>query len=86
MRSARYLLFAVSLTLAAPASAQYFGQNIVRHRPFHYQVLKTQHFDIYYYDTEKSAAEDAGRMAERWYARLSRIFNHQLSSRQPATR
>ncbi len=79
------VLAAVILTIASlPATAQeYFGQNSVRYRTFDFHVLKTQHFDIYYYDSEKSAAADAGRMAERWYARLSRIFNHQLSSRQP---
>src|SRR6185437_389721 len=45
--------------------------------------LKTKHFDIYYYPVERDSVEQAGRMAERWYARLSKLFQHQLSSRQP---
>src|ERR1043166_7077842 len=77
-------LIAVILMSGVSVSAQeYFGQNRVRYRTFDFKVLKTQHFDIYCYDEEKSAAEDAGRMAERWYSRLSRVLNHQLSSRQP---
>lgn len=67
----------------SPASAQYFGQNKVQYRTFDFQILKTAHFDIYYYPEEEPAARDAARMAERWYERLSRVLGHQLSSRQP---
>jgi Tol biopolymer transport system component len=62
---------------------QYFGQNKVRYKKLDFKVLKTQHCDLYYYEEESDMAAEAGRMAERWYARLSRVFNHQLSSRQP---
>ncbi|MGE5360321.1 MAG: hypothetical protein ACM3NQ_15000, partial [Bacteroidales bacterium] len=68
---------------AAPASAQYFGQNKVQYRTFKYEVLKTEHFDIYFYPEERPAVEQAARMAERWYARYNRIFTHQLTGRQP---
>src|SRR5689334_198039 len=78
------LLAAVMVVLSGTIRAQeYFGQNRVRYRTFDFKVLKTQHFDIYYYDEEKSAVEDVGRMSERWYTRLSRVLNHHLSSRQP---
>ena len=66
-----------------PVAAQYFGRNKVQYRTFDFQVLKTEHFDIYYYPEEEAAARDAARMAERWYARLSRVLEHQLSTRQP---
>src|SRR5207249_7203460 len=39
-------------------------------------------FDVYYYDEERHAAEEAGRMAERWYERHARVLDHRLSSRQ----
>jgi hypothetical protein len=45
-----------------------------------FQVLKTEHFDVYYYDEERAVAEQAARMAERWYERLSRMLGHELSS------
>jgi WD40 repeat protein len=66
-----------------PALAQYFGQNKVQYRDFDFQVLKTRHFDIYYYPEEKAAVADAARMAERWYTRLSRVLVHQFAQRQP---
>lgn len=68
---------------AAPAHAQYFGGNKVQYKQFDFEILKTEHFDIYYYPAEKEAITTAAIMAERWYARLSRLFNHELSGRQP---
>jgi Tol biopolymer transport system component len=83
-RSAVLAVVAAGIVAASvPAEAQYFGRNKVRYRTFKYQVLKTVHFDIYYYPEERLAVEQAGQMAERWYTRLSRILNHELSVRQP---
>src|SRR6267378_1043009 len=76
------LLGALSL-LASSAQAQQFGRNSVQYQTFHFKVLKTQHFDIYFYDKEAEAATHAGRMAERWYTRISTVLRHQLSGRQP---
>jgi Tol biopolymer transport system component len=72
------------LTAATPVAAQigYFGQNKVQYQKFKFQVLETDHFDIYYYQQEETAARMAGRMAERWYARLSAVLSHELGSRQ----
>ncbi len=66
----------VVTSLSLPAHAQYFGQNKVQWEDFKFKTLRTEHFDIYYYDTEADVVNDVGRMAERWYARLSRVFNH----------
>jgi hypothetical protein len=68
---------------ASPLSAQYFGRNKVQYEDLHFKVLKTEHFDVYYYPDEAAAAQQAGRMAERWYGRLSTILDHKLSGRQP---
>jgi hypothetical protein len=64
-------------------AAQYFGQNKVRYEDFDFKILKTEHFDIYYYDEEMATVREFGRMAERWYLRLSRVLDHQLARRQP---
>ncbi len=73
-----------ALAILAPVlHAQYFGQNKVRYHTLDWKVLKTEHFDVYYYDQERGAVDELGRMAERWYTRLSKLLNHQLSSRQP---
>ena len=77
-------LLVLALTCApTQALAQYFGQNKVQYDKFDFQILKTEHFDIYYYPVEAAAAREAGRLAERWYARLSKVLDHQLSGRQP---
>jgi hypothetical protein len=62
--------------------AQYFGQNKIRYETFDFKILKTQNFDIYYYDRERPASEQAGRMAERWRQRLSQLLNWQLPRNQ----
>ena len=73
----------LAVALAAPASAQYFGQSKVQYRTFTFQVLKTEHFDVYFYPAEREGAAISARLAERWYARLSRVFKHDLTTRQP---
>src|SRR5713226_5907393 len=73
----------LSLALAAPAGAQYFGRNKVQYKKLDFQILKTEHFDIYYYPQEREGIDVAARMAERWRSRLERIFGHELRGRQP---
>ena len=77
------LAVALVVMPSAPAEAQYFGQNKVQYRDFDFRVLKTANFDIYYYPEEEAAVEQAGRLAERWYARFSRLLNHRFGKRQP---
>src|SRR4051812_5968696 len=77
------LLCAASLPLPFPLAAQYFGQNKVQYRAFDFQSIQTEHFDVYYYSDERGGALDAARMAERAYARLSRILHHNFQSRKP---
>src|SRR5258707_4166183 len=80
----RLAVCAAFLVLAAqPLAAQYFGQNKVQYRNFKFQSIQTEHFDIYYYPDERGGALDAARIAEREYARLSRILHHQFQSRKP---
>src|SRR5829696_9002473 len=73
------------LCLIAPelAHAQYFGRNKVQYSTFDFKVIQTEHFDVYYYERERVAAMDAARMAERGYARLSKVLNHEFRERKP---
>ncbi len=73
------LLLLLLLPVAQPAQAQYFGRNKVQWENFNFKVLRTDHFDIYYYDKEADVVNDIGRMAERWYTRLSKTFNHSFN-------
>src|SRR3954449_115130 len=77
------LVALIAGAFSAPASAQYFGQNKVQYKKLEFQVLKTEHFDIYYYPEERDGIDVAARLAERWHARLERIFEHTLRGRQP---
>ncbi|HEY6809210.1 MAG TPA: hypothetical protein VI160_10540, partial [Gemmatimonadales bacterium] len=77
------LALAVAAGAARPLAAQEFGQNKVQYRTFDFQIIQTEHFDVYYYPAERAAALDAARLAERGYARLSRILHHQFQDRKP---
>ncbi|MAF27012.1 MAG: DPP IV N-terminal domain-containing protein [Gemmatimonadota bacterium] len=73
---------ALLLVGASGASAQ-FGKNKVVYRDFHWSVIPTEHFDIYFYEGEEESAHAAARMAERAYVRLSRILRHDVVERIP---
>jgi Tol biopolymer transport system component len=82
------LLFVTLLAVLLPPAAAYaqggyFGRNKVQYQDFDFRVLKTEHFDIYYYPEEEDAARMASRLAERWYTRLATLLNHELRGRQP---
>ena len=75
---------AVLAASAAPLKAQnYFGQNQVQYDNFKWQTVETDHFVIYFYPEERQATWDAARMAERAYARLSRVLDHQFREKKP---
>jgi len=73
----------LTVALSTPAGAQYFGRNKVQYKKLNFEVLKTEHFDIYFYPSEREGIDIAARMAERWHARLQQLFRHELSGRQP---
>lgn len=81
----RSIVFLLSLVCAAEASAQYFyfGRNKVQYTNFDWHVLKTEHFDIYYYPEMKDLAERGAFFAEEAYKELEVKFNHSLTSRTP---
>jgi hypothetical protein len=77
---------ALALAVPATAQAQYYFKVL---RPeqgpvlkFDFQIIQTDHFDIYFYPSERAASLDVARMAERSYARLSRILNHRFTERK----
>src|SRR5438552_1486877 len=65
-------------TVPPPATAQYFGRNKVRYEAFRFELLRTKHFEVYFYPEEAAAAPLVARMAERWYARHAATLGHQL--------
>ena len=73
------LLLVMLSLVAAPMSrarAQYFGRNKVQYEKFDWKILRSDHFDNFFYPSESLIVRDAGRMAERWYTRHSDTFRH----------
>ncbi len=84
MKTLRVVGFLSVLLFASRANAQqYFGQNQVQYRHFDWRVLETEHFKIHYYPAEQGSVKDVARMAERAYARQSRILDHQFREKKP---
>jgi Tol biopolymer transport system component len=83
----RLCVCVLAAALLAPATlfaqGDYFGRNKVQYHDFKFKVIKTDHFDIYFYPEEEEAVKLAARMAERWYSRLSGLLGHELRGRQP---
>ena len=77
-------LVVFGLSVLTPAlQAQWYGRNKVQYQKFNFKIMKTRHFDIYFYLEDEATVKLASVIAERWYSRLSRMFNHELKGRQP---
>jgi hypothetical protein len=81
----RLVVGGILLLTPSLAHAQffYFGRNKVQYTNFEWQVLKTEHFDIYYYPEMKALAERGAFFAEESYKVLEQKFNHSLNNRVP---
>ncbi len=76
-------LTALFLIIPSLAFAQYFGQNKVQYDDFEWRIIKTENFDVYFYEGERETALDAARMAERAYAKISAALNHEVEEPIP---
>lgn len=61
----------------------YFGRNKIQYEPFEWQVLETDHFDIYYYVDAEDIAAAAAVFAEQAFDDLELQFNHTVGDRIP---
>jgi Tol biopolymer transport system component len=74
----------LSLWLSADAWGQYyFGKNKIQYSDFEWQVLTTDHFNVYFYPEEKEVAEIAAHYAEESYRFLESKFNHHIKKKLP---
>ena len=81
--TAALVVLVALVAIAGPADAQYFGKNKVQYEAFDWDVLESEHFDLYFYDGERKIAVDAARIAERAYTRLSTILDHEFEEKIP---
>ncbi len=80
-----YILLGLILLIGvSSASAQfYFGKNKVQYTHFDWQVLETEHFEIYFYTEEEEIARIAASLAEESYRELAAKFNHEVPDKTP---
>ena len=83
IRRAAVATIVAAFALQTTVSAQYFGRNKVQYKQLDFQILKTDHFDIYFYPSAREGIDIAARLAERWHARLERLLGRRLQGRQP---
>lgn len=79
----KLILFLLLIISTSNAQFTYFGRNKVQYEKFNWQVLKTEHFDIYYYPEITTIAEIGARFAEESYEDLKIKFNHIVLQRIP---
>jgi hypothetical protein len=83
------LLLAVSMAVTvlphvtAEGQFYYYGRNKVQYENFDWQVLETEHFDIYYYPEMLELAEHGAQFAEEAYREMQNKFNFSLLRRVP---
>lgn len=78
------ILLLALLAWTAPSQGQYyFGRNKVQYNHFQWQILKTRHFDIYFYPEMRELAEIGATYAEEAYGRLENLVNHNFNHRIP---
>lgn len=82
-RFLRYILPLLLLTQCASAQFYYFGRNKVQYTEFEWKVLRTEHFDIYYYTEMRELAQRGAFLAEESYKHLEQKFNHNVANRIP---
>ncbi len=78
-----FLFLLLVLPLASAVQPQAFGKNKVQYRGFDWQVVKTSHFDIYFYEGEEYLADFVSDVAETAYDRLEADFRVELSKNVP---
>ena len=79
----KYLLIFLIFTTFASSQFFYFGRNKVQYTNFDWHLLKTEHFDIYYYPEMQDLAERGAFLAEESYKGLEEKFVHNVASRIP---
>jgi len=83
VKFAKYVLFIFIIPQLLLAQFYFFGRNKVQYEKFNWKVLKTEHFNIYYYDDFEELAEIGAKYAEDAYEEYKVKFNHYVTSKIP---
>jgi hypothetical protein len=84
IKNFKYILLLIACSSQLAYSQLYFfGRNKIQYDEFEWKILKTEHFNIYYYDEFQEMAEIGANYAEEAYEDLKLKFNHVVTSRIP---
>ncbi len=79
----RWLTLALACLWPGPVEAQHFGRNKVNYDIFEWSYIKTKHFDIYFYESERRVAFVVAELAEDAYDQLRQDLHYRVSRRIP---
>jgi hypothetical protein len=79
----RYCLLCILLGSSATAQFYYFGRNKVQYTKFDWKVMRTEHFEIYFYEGMDSLARQGAYLAERSYGILQQRFDLSILHKIP---
>ena len=83
-RFSKYLfLFILLFTQVVSAQYFFFGRNKVHYEDFDWKVMRTDHFDIFYYGEMQNIAEIGAYYAEQVYDELKVEMNNVVTRRVP---
>ncbi|MFN3693771.1 MAG: hypothetical protein ACK4UV_02090, partial [Ignavibacterium sp.] len=71
------------MSIELQAQYYFFGRNKVQYEDFDWKVLRTEHFNIYYYGEMETIAEIGASFAEEIYAELTEKLNHVVTRKIP---
>jgi len=63
-------LFFIALSTTLLAQGFYFGRNKIQYTDFDWQVMQSEHFDIYYYPEMEDIAKQGAQYAEESFKAL----------------
>jgi Omp85 superfamily domain len=78
-----FLIVLILFNQAAFGQLFFFGRNKVQYNKFEWKILKTAHFNIYYYGEDKEIAEIGAGYAEEMYTELKVKLNEIVTRQIP---
>ncbi len=79
----KYLFLILLFPQVVDAQFYFFGRNKVQYEKFDWKVLKTEHFNIYYYDQFEQLAKIGAQFAEEAFEEFKIKFNHYVTTKIP---
>jgi hypothetical protein len=64
-------------------SQYYFGRNKIQYDHFDWKIMRTEHFDVYFYPEMQELAEIGAAFAEEGYRKFESKLNHNILNRIP---